>query len=251
MGNDTARTDATRTDATGTGTGNDTAGTDAIGTDATGSYPDPWPLRGLVVRTPRLELRPDDDAGVAELVAVAYRGVHPPEQMPFNEPWTDADPRYLGRGTLQYHWRNRADLGPESWMVAFLVRLDGRVVGSQHLRGVDFAVTREVSTGSWLGMAYQGRGIGTEMRAAVLGLAFDHLGAELARSEAFTDNPASLAVSRRLGYRADGSRTEVVRGSARRQTRLLLTRDDFQAHRPAWVPGVSGVDACRDLLGAG
>ncbi|MDT7673622.1 MAG: hypothetical protein QOD82_1524, partial [Pseudonocardiales bacterium] len=81
MGNDTARTDAT--------------GTDATGTDATGSYPDPWPLRGLVVRTPRLELRPDDDAGVAELVAVAYRGVHPPEQMPFNEPWTDADPRYL------------------------------------------------------------------------------------------------------------------------------------------------------------
>lgn len=105
MGNDTARTDATgtdatRTDATGTGTG----------TGTTGSYPDPWPLQGLVVRTPRLELRPDDDAGVAELVAVAYRGVHPPEQMPFSEPWTDADIRYLGRGTLQYHWRNRAEL---------------------------------------------------------------------------------------------------------------------------------------------
>jgi len=229
----------------------DRADTDGAVAGAGGSYPDPWPLRGLVVRTPRLELRPDDDAGLAELVAVAYRGVHPPEQMPFAEAWTDADPRYLGRGTLQYHWQNRAALGPESWMVAFLVRLDGRVIGSQHLRGADFAVTREVSTGSWLGLPYQGRGLGTEMRSAVLGLAFDHLGANRARSEAFTDNPASLAVSRRLGYREDGSRTAVVRGRPRQEIRLLLHRADFQGHRPLWTPEVSGLDACRELLGAG
>jgi hypothetical protein len=60
-----------------------------------------WPLRHLVLRTPRLELRPDDDAGLDELVAVAYDGVHPPAEMPFAVPWTDADPRYLGRGILQ------------------------------------------------------------------------------------------------------------------------------------------------------
>jgi len=227
-------------------------GTDsAAETGAVESYPDPWPLRGLVLRTPRLELRPDDDAGLAELVAVAYRGVHPPEQMPFAEAWTDADPRYLGRGALQHHWQNRATVGPASWLVAFLVRLDGRVIGSQRLRGVDFAVTREVSTGSWLGLSYQGRGLGTEMRTAVLGLAFDHLGAERARSEAFTDNPASLAVSRRLGYREDGSHTVAVRGLARRETRLVLDRADFEARRPGWRPAVSGVDACRALLGAG
>ena len=35
-----------------------------------------WPLRHLVLRTPRLELRPDDIAGLDELVAVAY-GRHP------------------------------------------------------------------------------------------------------------------------------------------------------------------------------
>ena len=29
----------------------------------TGAVTDPWPLRHLVLRTPRLELRPDDDAG--------------------------------------------------------------------------------------------------------------------------------------------------------------------------------------------
>ena len=87
--------------------------------------PEHWPLRDLVLRTPRLELRPDDDPGLFELVEVAYRGVHPPEEMPFATPWTDADPAYLGRGALQYFWSQRAELAPDRWSVHFLVRVDG------------------------------------------------------------------------------------------------------------------------------
>jgi RimJ/RimL family protein N-acetyltransferase len=221
------------------------------------TYPDPWPLRALVLRTPRLELRPNDDAGLDELVALTYAGVHPPSEMPFDVAWTDADPRYLGRGLLQYHWRTRASLDPEGWTVNFLARIRsaggvaGAVIGTQGLSGVRFGVTREVSSGSWLGMAHQGRGYGTEMRAAVLGLAFDHLGARTARSAAFTDNPASLAVSRRLGYRPDGTDTRVRRGEPAEQVRLLLTAAGFAAHRPAWPLEVDGLDGCRGLLGAG
>jgi len=48
-----------------------------------------WPLAELVVRTPRLELRPDDDAGLAALADRAIDGVHPADEMPFLEPWTD------------------------------------------------------------------------------------------------------------------------------------------------------------------
>jgi RimJ/RimL family protein N-acetyltransferase len=213
-------------------------------------WPDPWPLAGLVLRTPRLELRPDDDTGLRELVGVAYGGVHPPEEMPFTQPWTDADPRYLGRGSLQYFWRARADLGPERWAVNFLVRLDGRVIGTQGLMASGFAQTREVSSGSWLGLAHQRRGLGTEMRAAVLGFAFDHLDAQTARSEAFLDNPASLAVSRRLGYREDGTRVEPRRGTAATLQRVLLDRAGWNAHRPHWSLEVSGLEPCLGLLGA-
>jgi RimJ/RimL family protein N-acetyltransferase len=42
--------------------------------------------------------------------------------------------------------------------------------------GRDFAVLREVHTGSWLGQRYQGQGLGTEMRSAVLHLGFAGLG---------------------------------------------------------------------------
>jgi RimJ/RimL family protein N-acetyltransferase len=211
---------------------------------------DPWPLGSLVLRTPRLELRPDDDEGLRELVEVALGGVHPPAEMPFLQPWTDADPRYLGRGMLQYHWQQRACLKPQDWTVPFIVRRDGRVVGSQQLSGRDLAVTREVASGSWLGRAYQGQGIGTEMRAAVLALAFDHLGARTARTSAFRDNPASLAVSRRLGYRDDGTETVPRRGEPAEQLRMVLDRDGWAAHRPDWRLEVSGLAGCLGLLGA-
>lgn len=213
------------------------------------THPDPWPLRHLVLRTPRLELRPDDDAGLDELVAVAYDGVHPPDEMPFGEPWTDADPRYLGRGVLQHFWGQRSALRPEDWKVHFLVRLDGRVVGVQSLHGRDFEVTREVGTGSWLGLRHQGRGVGTEMRAAVLMFAFDHLGATSARSAAWSDNAASHRVSAKLGYRRDGTAVRVRRGAATEEVRLRVTADSFT--RPGWTPEVEGAAGCLALLAAG
>lgn len=210
--------------------------------------PDPWPLRHLVLRTPRLELRPDDDAGLLELVEEAYHGVHPPEQMPFLVPWTDADPDDLGRRILQHHWSVRARLEPRDWTISFLVRRAGRVIGTQGLSGKDFAATREVSTGSWLGTRHQGQGLGTEMRVAVLQLAFDHLGARTARSGAFTDNAASLAVSRRLGYREDGTARHAPRGTGVTEIRMLLDAENFA--RPDWTAVTEGVSACRNLLGA-
>ena len=129
---------------------------------------DPWPLRHLVLRTPRLELRPDDDAGLFELAEEARLGVHEPDRMPFVTPWTDVEPDERAVGVLRWGWEKRAALRPERWSLHLLVRCRGRVVGMQEVAGTDFGVTREVMTGSWLGLRHQGRGIGTEMRAAVL-----------------------------------------------------------------------------------
>jgi RimJ/RimL family protein N-acetyltransferase len=204
---------------------------------------DPWPLRRLTLRTPRLELRPDDDDGLFELVEEAHRGVHPPDEMPFIAPWTDQ----VGHRSLQHYWSQRAQLGPEDWTINFLVRLDGRVIGNQGLMGTNVGLVREVRTGSWIGLRHQRRGIGTEMRAAVLAFAFDHLGAVRARSSAFSGNVASLRVSERLGYRHDGTETVVRRGRPTQDVRLLVTPDLFA--RPDWVLQMEGLDACRELLG--
>jgi hypothetical protein len=101
----------------------------------------------------------------------------------------------------------------------------------------DFARLLEVGTGSWLGRAFHGRGYGTEMRAAVLDLAFEGLGAEYATSEAFEDNAASYAVSR-----------NVVRGTPKVGRRLRLDRAGWAAARRVPVQ-ISGLQPCRPMFG--
>jgi RimJ/RimL family protein N-acetyltransferase len=208
-----------------------------------------WPLFGLRVRTARLELRLPDDDDLAALAELAAAGVHPPETMPFLVAWTDKPSPQLERGMLQYHWRSRADWTPGEWTLDLAVLADGVHVGMQGISATDFAVTRSVGTGSWLGRPHQGRGLGTEMRAAVLHLAFAGLGALEARSGAFCDNAASLAVSRRLGYHLDGHSVHARRGQRAVERRLVLTRADWEASARAAVT-VEGLEPCLRLFGA-
>ncbi|HEY6745242.1 MAG TPA: GNAT family protein [Mycobacteriales bacterium] len=210
---------------------------------------DVFPVYGLVLRTPRLELRLPSPEQLAALGELAGSGVHDPARMPFTVAWTDRPPVERARSVLQHHWEVLSRLAPQHWTLAFAVLAGGEAVGFQDVGATDFAVLREVSTGSWLGLRHQGRGIGTEMRAAVLELAFAGLGAELAMSAAATDNPASLAVSRKLGYVPDGTERIAVRGAASEHVRLRLDRAAWEAHRTVPVE-IEGLEPCRELLDA-
>ncbi len=185
----------------------------------------PHPLTRLRLRTPRLELRLPTNAELQRLYAVAAAGIHDPAAMPFEVPWTDS----LNEADFLAYHRERHELA---------VFLDGEPIGVQGL-GVHLP---SVHTGSWLGRAYQGRGLGTEMRAAVLTLAFQHLGAEVAYSGAAADNEQSLGVSRKLGYAVVGSRTFAPRGKPVEHTDLELRREDFRSPVPV------DVHAPRDLV---
>jgi RimJ/RimL family protein N-acetyltransferase len=208
-----------------------------------------WPLYGLRITTPRLELRLPGLDLLDDLAAVAADGVHNPAEMPFSLPWTDAAPEDVGRATFQHVLRTVAEWQPQKWHLSLAVLLDGKVVGRQDLFATDFAVTRQAETGSWLGLAHQGHGIGTEMRAAVLHLAFAELHADWAVSDAMVDNPRSLGVSRRLGYRPDGLTLASVQGKSRTLQRLRLSRAEWEAHRTVPVE-VTGLDErCRALFG--
>lgn len=207
-----------------------------------------WPLYGLRITTPRLELRLPDDELLAELSAVAADGVHDEASMPFTVPWTDGTSQDRGRATFQHVLSTIATWRPEKWTLSLAVRHEGKTVGRQDFMTDDFAVTREGETGSWLGRAHQGQGIGTEMRAAALHLAFEGLGARHVTSAAMTDNPRSLRVSEKLGYRPDGLEVHSVRGEARTVRRLRLTRADWEAKRTVRVE-VTGLEECRELFG--
>lgn len=210
---------------------------------------DTAPLQALRVRTPRLELRLGDRGELEALARVAAAGIHPPDEMPFAVPWTDAigHPGFA-EGFVAFHEQMLADWSPQSWTLNLLAFQDGAPVGTQGITGTQFAAQRTVETGSWLGTAHQGRGLGTEMRAAVLELAFGRLGAHAARSSWIESGAGQSArVSARLGYRETGTGTVSPRGEP-------VVRHELRLEGSAWTCPVAveldGVEPCLPLFGA-
>lgn len=198
-----------------------------------------WPIWDLVVRTPRLELRPVREADTAELVELAERGIHDPATMPFLTPFTDLEPTERARTSVQFYARWLAEWSVERWTLPLVARHEGACVGLQSIEATAFPIRRTVSSGSWLGRNHQGLGLGREMRAAVLALAFDTLGAVRAETCAFEDNAASLGVSRSLGYHENGWSWQVRRGARDRVLHYALERGDWNSSDAVQVGGVT------------
>ncbi len=206
-----------------------------------------YPVLGLRIRAGELELRGISDDDIVALVDLVRGGVHPPEQMPFSTPWTDAPPDRLPLTFAQYHWDKRGAFRPERWTLDLAVVWDGVVVGVQGFTTSDYLVTRTGETGSWLGQAYQGRGIGTRMRQAMCAFLFDHLDAQEIMSGAFVDNPASLAVSRKVGYRPNGLRRLIRRPGEWQVNQALVLTPETLVRGPTIT--VEGVGPVRRLIG--
>jgi RimJ/RimL family protein N-acetyltransferase len=92
--------------------------------------------------------------------------------------------------------------------------------------------------------------VGKEMRQAVLGLAFDHLGAVWAKSGSFRENPASAAVSRAVGYEEDGLEILAPRGEPRELIRWRMHVEHWRAKERPRIE-VAGLERCWDMFGAG
>ncbi|WP_090946141.1 GNAT family N-acetyltransferase [Nonomuraea jiangxiensis] len=209
---------------------------------------DLWPQYGLTIFTPRLELRLPREEELAALADLAGKGVHRPDERPFLTPWTDGAPEDRARIVLREHWSGLADWNVADWRLGLGVFREGRPLGVVTLRARDFAVVREVTTSSWLGLEHQGKGYGTEARAGLLGLAFDHLDARAARTEVFQDNHASQGVSRKLGYEHDGVSVDARGDEAVVSDRLRLTKQRWsEQNRPP--VRVDGMAACRPVFG--
>jgi RimJ/RimL family protein N-acetyltransferase len=201
------------------------------------------PLWGLRLRTPRLELRLPSERELDELYAVAEAGIHPPEEMPFGVAWTDELERDMFVGFHRDAWTSWR---PEKWTCNLVTFRKGRAIGTQGISAEHFADRREVATGSWLGAPFQGRGYGTEQRAAVLELAFRGLGARAATSGALIQNVASQRVSGKLGYRVTGMSELAPRGEP-------IPQYDYRLESGTWncpIPvEIEGLDPCLRLFG--
>jgi len=205
-----------------------------------------WPAFGLRVTCGPLVMRPLRDSDFPEVLAVVHDGIHAPDLMPFSFPWSDARGAEMDRQFVQYHWRARAELAPERWQLDLGVWRDGRFVGVQGVSTRDFPVTRTGETGSWLGQEFHGQGTGTLMRQAMCVLCLDHLGFAEVTSGAFADNPASQAVSRKVGYRPNGEQRFARKGEVAVMRSLVLAPEDLV--RPPYDVEVVGAEAFLELV---
>jgi len=217
-----------------------------------------WPIWDIRIRTPRLELRPVAQQEMFDLVEVMRAGIHDPADMPFLTPFTDLPSPERERRAYQHFLSGWAAWTPLDWRLTFAVYLRpdagpdvapaGTCVANQSVMAKQFPIRRVVDTGSWVGRAYQGHGIGKEMRAAVLHFAFEGLGAQRAQTEAFVDNPASQRVTESLGYADDGGGVDVQRHHARRVHRYALECDEWARRRRDDITLV-GLDGALDMFG--
>lgn len=190
-----------------------------------------WPASAVSVRSGDIELRWIDDDLLVQLAELAGRGIHDPGTMPFERPWSRGTTDDVARSVLAYQWGIRNRVSPDAFAVEFAVLHHGIPAGVQGLTANEWPVLRHVTTGSWLGRAHQGRGIGTRMRMLALHLAFEGLGAREATSGAFVDNGPSNAVSRRVGYEPDGAFHVAREGVAVLHNRYVMTRDRWEELR--------------------
>jgi len=205
-----------------------------------------WPPFGLTLTTPRLIIRPVLDEDIPSAVAAARSGVHEPGKSPFSMPWTELPEDELAPNMAQWYWRCRANFTKDSWTLLLGVWHDDELLGVQDIGAKSFNTLKTVSTGSWLKQSAQGQGFGKEMRAAVVSFAFDHLGAEVAESEAAIWNQQSLGVSASLGYELNGTFRDGWGEKVEEVQRVRLTPTTFT--RPHWPLKVQGHEELKAYL---
>lgn len=217
---------------------------------------DVFPPFGLRIRCGALEQRVLRDEDLPELVELVRDGVQAPgTPMPFLADWHEVPfapgrPGAFPASSLPWWWTQRATFAPDDWHLALTVRHEGVLVGMQDMHASHFPLTRTVETGSWLGRAHQGHGLGTVMRQMAIGFAVDELDAAACESGYVEGNRASQAVSRKSGYVENGRRVIVQQTQqgpvAVREQRVIVTPETVV--RPAEPVVVDGAHELRRFL---
>ena len=174
----------------------------------------------LSIRTKRLTLRPpvpEDLGRCAELLG-DYEVAKMLSRVPY--PYDlEQGRQYLERSAARWETVETAD------ELGFHVDHQGEMIG-----GLGFKkLPQTPEIGYWLGRPYWGKGFMSEALTAAVAWMFDNTAHELLACEAMTENPASIKVMEKAGFRPVGEVgcASVSRGETLPAIRSELTRTDF------------------------
>jgi RimJ/RimL family protein N-acetyltransferase len=84
---------------------------------------------------------------------------------------------------------------------------------------------------------WHGRGLGLELRQAILDFGFAGLGAEAANATSFLGNEPALGVTRKLAYTPNGEFRELVEGHVQLVQKFRMSRSAWN-HRRREFPDI-------------
>ncbi len=161
---------------------------------------DSWPEPAYAIRTARLTIRCYERADVRRVhpTILASLGALRPWM-----PWTLHEPISLEERAEQLRaFRARFDAG-EDFIYGVFERDGGIFVGGCGLH--PRVGPRALEIGYWLVEERWGRGLGTEIAAALTRVGVERMGAERMEIRVVPHNARSLAIPRRIGYTEEGT----------------------------------------------
>jgi 8-oxo-dGTP diphosphatase len=187
--------------------------------------PDLLPGGGFApLSTERLMLRPlvPEDADALHRLVNDWEVTRTLAVVPFPYPraladeWIASTRRQLADGTAYHLAITGRDGEQETLVGAIGLRIDGRVG----------------RLGYWVGRRFWGHGVATESAARLSRWALANLDLDRLEANVATDNPASVAVLRRIGFRSTGTGREnfLARGGEHPVLRFEAGRDDIFGH---------------------
>nr|WP_324011076.1 GNAT family protein [Parvimonas sp. C2] len=173
------------------------------------------------------------DEDIAAIAGVAPEDIYGADIPDYAFPWLFNPRMNTPAAAAQFRWTNRAQLRPEKWSLDFIVRdaHSGEILGTIDARAEDFATTREIATGSWVFHRFQGLGVGTLIRHAVVSFGLDYLGAQAMSTSWVAHNEASARVSQKLGYQVvfEGEEKAGPQNSSQRHVTARVATPQLQA----------------------
>jgi RimJ/RimL family protein N-acetyltransferase len=125
-------------------------------------------------------------------------------------PWAHDDPQPLAaKVELLRAFRGKFDLDQE-FVYGIFTADESEVVGGTGLHRRSFEGVLEI--GYWISAGRAGQGLGTEATAAVARVGFEVAGAERIEIRVATENTASLAIARKLGFVEEGTLRRFLHG---------------------------------------
>lgn len=187
------------------------------------------PLYNIAIKTPRLELRVPRQNEIEKLAQILTNGIQKADEPHFME-----DKLYgksleeNTKGLQEFIDKGMNEWDKEDWHLPFAVFYEGKPIGLVTMFSHNFPITRGFGVSYWIGLSFQGKGLGTEAFQGVLSFGFDGLDAQEAYAGAYSDNIPSLHLMEKLGFVFNGEYWMARQGKAVKDRRMRLPRENWK-----------------------